>query len=267
MMTSSSEQVDRKRSAFVVAPIGDRGSVVRRHTDGLLLAVVRPVLAELGYEVSVAHEIALPGSITKQVIEHLLNDDLVIADLTGHNPNVMYELAVRHAARLPVVTLAESGTVLPFDVSSERTIFYTNDLQGSEELKPQLRQAVQDSLANPEVDNPIYRVVTASIMREVSAPDDTQKYILNRLESIQDALSRLDKLSRVPNLVPTSRSDWITPVAEIAANTALWSDPGMLAYWLTISHPDRDHVKALYNVLRDTLAARPVEESGDPDKG
>lgn len=266
-MASSSEQVGRKKSAFVAAPIGERGSVVRRHTDGLLSAVVRPVLADLGYEVSIAHEIALPGSITKQVIEHLLHDDLVIADLTGHNPNVMYELAVRHAARLPVVTLAESGTALPFDVSSERTIFYTNDLQGSEELKPILRQAAQDSLANPEVDNPIYRVVTANIMREVSAPDDTQKYILSRLESIQDALSRLDNLSRRSNLVPNSRASWATSLAEVAADTSLWNDPGMLAYWLTISHPDRDHLKSLYNVLRDALASRPAKESDDAGKG
>jgi hypothetical protein len=262
---SSSEQEEHKRSAFVVAPIGERGSAVRRHTDGLLLAVVRPVLADLGFEVSVAHEIALPGSITQQIIEHLLRDDLVIVDLTGHNPNVMYELAVRHAARLPVVTIAESGTVLPFDVSSERTIFYTNDLQGSEELKPQLRQAVQDSLAHPEVDNPIYRVVTASIIREVSSPDDAQQYILNRLDSIQDALNRLDRLNRRPSLARPAPADWVTSLAETAAQSDVWNDPRMLSYWLTISHPDRDHIKALYNVLRDKLAERSDKGSDEPE--
>jgi hypothetical protein len=261
-MPSSPQQEERKRSAFVIAPIGERGSAVRRHTDGLLSAVVRPVLAELGFEVRVAHEIALPGSITKQIIEHLLNDDLVIADLTGYNPNVMYELAVRHAVRLPVVTLAEVGAVLPFDISSERTIFYANDLQGSEELKPQLREAVQDSLTNPEVDNPIYRVVTANIIREVSAPDDAQQYILNRLDSIQDAINRLDRLGRRSNLAQPSI--W-TSLAETGAQVELWRDPRLLAYWLSISNPDRDDVKALYNVLRDKLAERPDEGSEETE--
>ncbi|EOA7923596.1 hypothetical protein [Klebsiella quasipneumoniae] len=176
------------KKCFIVTPIGSSDSLTRRKAQGILDSVIKPILSTMDFEVSVAHEISSPGSITKQVIEHLLKSELVIVNLTELNPNVMYELAVRHAVRLPVVAIAEEGTILPFDISDERTIFYKNDMLGANEIKPLLIKAIESSMSESEPDNPIYRVAQALIIQESKNATTVEKYLINRLDDIEKRL-------------------------------------------------------------------------------
>lgn len=111
-----------EKRCFVIAPIGPPGSKTRQRSDRVLRDLIGPAVAECGYTAFRADEIDEPGLITAQVVRRVREDPLVVADLTERNPNVFYELAIRHSVRKPVVQLIEEGEPVPFDVAGMRTI-------------------------------------------------------------------------------------------------------------------------------------------------
>ena len=133
----------KRKQCLVICPIGDMGSQIRRSSEGVIKAAIKPVLSRLGFQVVVPHKIPGHGSIMGQITDHLISDELVIANLTGLRPNVMYELGLRRGRKRPVITIAALGTRLPSDVADERTIWFVDDMAGVEELKQQLREAVE----------------------------------------------------------------------------------------------------------------------------
>lgn len=148
-------------TCFYVTPIGEEGSEQRRHADLFLGSLVEPALESFQLKVIRADAIDKPGTITRQIIEYLLRARLVIADLSFHNPNVFYELALRHAVRLPVVQVIRSADRVPFDLNQIRTVrIDTSDIYAlvpkidtyRSEIASQVRRALEDPDA---VDNPI----------------------------------------------------------------------------------------------------------------
>lgn len=184
-------ELAKKKTCFIVTPIGGNNTEIRRATDGLLESVLRPVLDDMNYELFVAHQISATGSITRQVIRHLLDADLVIANLTGLNPNVMYELAVRHCTKKPVITISEETTKLPFDIAEERTIFYRNDMNGAVELADSLRHALRANDSSVIADNPVVRAGEHRVLIENLDREDANEILVSRLENIEDLLSIL----------------------------------------------------------------------------
>lgn len=148
-------------TCFYITPIGDDGTEHRQHSDLFLRHIVEPSLEEFGFRVVRADHIGKPGMITGQVIEHIIRSRLVVADLSFHNPNVFYELALRHATRRPTVQIIRRVDKIPFDIDQYRTIqidttnIYTLVPQLEiyrAEIANQVRRALDDGDAS---DNPI----------------------------------------------------------------------------------------------------------------
>ena len=189
-----------KDKCFIITPIGDDTDPIRRHIEGIIDAALRPALEDK-YDLVVAHRISEPGSITKQIITEIYSEKLVVANLTNRNPNVMYELALRHSLGKPVIMIAEKGTPLPSDIVMERTIFYQNDARGVIELRENIA-AAEKEIDYDKTESPIYNVlhdvlkdrqiIEFSESQSISQEDDGNatvlKYILQKLTNLEDAV-------------------------------------------------------------------------------
>src|ERR1035441_8116029 len=149
------------QSRFYITPIGEEISEERRHADFLMEYIIKPAVKEFDLAVIRADQMGKPGMIGKQVIEHILKARLVIADLSFHNPNVFYELCLRHTTRLPTVQIKRTVDKIPFDLNQYRTIpIETRDPYSlmpkiqtyMAEVANQVRRALEDSESG---DNPI----------------------------------------------------------------------------------------------------------------
>jgi hypothetical protein len=157
----TSEHAQYESTCFYIAPIGDENSEPRKHSDLFLGTIIEPAIEPFKLKVMRADAIDKPGVITRQIIEYIMRSRLVIADLSFHNPNVFYELALRHAVKLPIVQIIRSSEKVPFDVNQMRTVqIDTTDIYSfapridsyRSEIANQVRRALE---ADHIVDTPI----------------------------------------------------------------------------------------------------------------
>lgn len=139
-------------SCFVIGPIGNRlapiGSLPRSTFEEALAVyedVILPACEANSLAPVRADQIAVSGEITEQIFRHLRDDDLVIADVSGGNPNVMYELGLRHSTGKPTVQIGEFGQY-PFDIAGVRTVQFSRSDRGFVDAREKLKDAITAAL-------------------------------------------------------------------------------------------------------------------------
>jgi hypothetical protein len=129
-------------TCFVMMPFGS-------WFDRYYQEIYVPAIKEAGFEPVRADELFTTGSVVEQIWEQIEKAALLLADLSGKNPNVFYELGLAHAARKPVVFAAAQVEDVPFDLRHLRVIIY--DVR-EPEWAVSLGKSVTDYLRNATKD-------------------------------------------------------------------------------------------------------------------
>ncbi len=156
-----------RKLCFVLMPFGKKKDSLGRDLDfdDVYQRLIAPAVAAADLDIIRADEEQFGGTIHKPMFERLMLCEFAIADVTGANPNVYYELGVRHALRPhSTVLIFEASTTLPFDVAALRGLPYTVDGLG----KVAAAQAEIEALAAKlgaahgagQVDSPVFEIFT-----------------------------------------------------------------------------------------------------------
>ncbi|HRH73882.1 MAG TPA: TRAFs-binding domain-containing protein [Zoogloea sp.] len=116
-----------KLHAFVAMPFGTKPNDKGEQVDfnRIFDELIKPALEDAGLEVLRADKEQRAGDIRLDMFQELLMADLVVADLSIDNPNVWYELGVRHALRARGVVLVQGPrSTKPFDIYTDRKLTY-----------------------------------------------------------------------------------------------------------------------------------------------
>lgn len=269
------------KSIFVISPIAKIDDDGFDFTKLFLDEIVKPGAAAAGgFKVPVrADEVRAPGSITAKVVRDIVNADVCVADLTGRNPNVMYEVAIAHAADKPVILLQQEAGGPPFDFTDERVIRYSTRADEANRA----REALTDHLENvrhEDADEQLkltmhpVRVVFRDLQTRASASDPEQA-ILDRLDSVTQTMQVLESIVMEsvavtqrrnpelawererrlrPSVPPKLRNSQSKITEQIAMMARLHLDKASyehLQSHLQSAHLDTDALEQLYMILKD----------------
>ena len=188
----------QQKTCFVIIGYGvktDYATGREINLDKTYSNIIEPVFKDLGFLCFRASDIQHSGMIDKPMYENILKADFVLADLTTLNPNVLYELGVRHAVRKnTTLIISDSELKYPFDLSHIVIDQYEHlgkaiDHDEVIRFREVLWKKIVSLLDKPEVDSPLYTVLPG-----LQAPSFTQEEIEEIIEGKEMENSLADVL-------------------------------------------------------------------------
>ncbi|MFC1822996.1 hypothetical protein ACFL9T_09840 [Thermodesulfobacteriota bacterium] len=187
---------------FLISPIGKEGTEVFNKFKEIHEYVIKPAVKNTDYDLQVirADEIDRSGSFIKDILESLLSSFIVIADLTNQNPNVFYELGVRHSLSPRTILIAQSMEEVPSDLREYRTIVYDNTAKGLKLFSDRLKNYIQDIHEEPNrPDNPVLDRLGGII-------DERTLSLENQVSELKSELNSVLTKGTKPKTKPTKES-------------------------------------------------------------
>lgn len=118
---------NKPRSCVVLCPDSDTNSDLQRHAKVVFKYIIQPALIDSAYAANRPSEAEEAATLSDVAVDALLRDDLVIAVMTGRNPEIFYQVAIAQAAGRPLILMIESGCELAVQPRGALVVEYSID--------------------------------------------------------------------------------------------------------------------------------------------
>lgn len=140
----------RRKTCLAIMPMSDSTSCLAKEWNEVYWQMIEPAVIQSPLEYTCTRSVVKLGNIIEEVLDSLNKADLVIADLTDRNPNVFYEIGVRHALRDRTILIAQTLEDVPFDLRQYSILVYDWRVkEGRERFKHALHELMNILESDP----------------------------------------------------------------------------------------------------------------------
>lgn len=186
----------------IVMPISAIDGCTEQHWSDVL-EIVTEAIESAGFEPNVVSNADDVGIIQKRIIQNLYDNPVVVCDVSGKNPNVMFELGVRLAFDKPTIIIKDDKTSYSFDTAPIEHLGYPRDLRYSlvvdfkEKLSEKIQATYRKSTSDANYTTFLKHFGEFTVAKLDQKEVSGQEFILEEIQSMRSTLARIESRQRL----------------------------------------------------------------------
>ena len=191
-------QMPEKKTCFVIMPFSDPEGYERGHFRSIYEYTFVPAIRAAGYEPLRIDDNSVSNLIHGKMMNELINAPMVLCDLSTNNPNVLYELGIRHAYDKPVVLVQEIGQDRIFDIGAITSVEYHPTRLYEEVVEDQ--QKITEAILQTANAKNTYSIMSLAMLQSAQpasggslTSEDRVEYLLQEVAQISRKMGNLEK--------------------------------------------------------------------------
>lgn len=190
---STTEETQQQKRCFVMMPFSDPEGYDKGHFRKIYEQIIIPAIKNAGYIPDRVDENGVSDLITTKIFQSILDCEMAICDLSSRNPNVLYELGIRHAFDKPVVLITDDKTERIFDIQGISTITYRSSRLYDE--VPEDQKKITEAIKANENNSSSYSIINMVKLQKATYDKDNKDVNSSELNNalLMRLVAALDK--------------------------------------------------------------------------